>query len=77
MAIYPVFLGSKLTRSIGWWLLNERPTPSSGLIGFLQEWDTAARILEHLFLAYVRFVSSNLPACVTNSLFPGINNDWG
>ncbi|KIM26582.1 hypothetical protein M408DRAFT_58686, partial [Serendipita vermifera MAFF 305830] len=46
--------GDKLTRLIGWWLLSERPTPPSGLVGFLQEWDTAARILEHLFLAYVR-----------------------
>ena len=53
-----VFLsGSKLSRSIGWWLLSERLQPTNGLVGFVQEWDTAARILEHLFLAYLRSVS--------------------
>ncbi|KAG8808858.1 hypothetical protein FRC18_004823, partial [Serendipita sp. 400] len=46
--------GSKFTRLIGWWLLSERREPSQGLISFIQEWETAARILEHLFLAYIR-----------------------
>ncbi|KAG8833495.1 hypothetical protein FRC17_010607 [Serendipita sp. 399] len=46
--------GSKFTRLIGWWLLSGRREPSNGLVEFIQDWDTAARILEHLFLAYIR-----------------------
>ena len=48
------FSGSKLMRLIGWWLLSQRKPASNGLVGFIQEWETAARILEHIYLAYIR-----------------------
>jgi hypothetical protein len=49
-----LFSGNKLTRLVGWWLLSQRKPASNGLVGFIQEWETAARILEHIYLAYIR-----------------------
>jgi len=51
---YPSHSGSKLTRLVGWWLLSQRKPASNGLVGFIQEWEMAARILKHIYLAYIR-----------------------
>ncbi|KAG8929292.1 hypothetical protein FRC02_005780 [Tulasnella sp. 418] len=61
--------GSKLSKMIGWWLLSNRKIyPSGGTQGakndpyvwalFYDQWEKSARIMEHLFLAFIRDTST-------------------
>lgn len=48
--------GSRLTKLIGLWLLSGKRTKSSDdFTSFYARWDTTGRILEHLFLARIRY----------------------
>lgn len=48
--------GSKLSKVLAWWLVSARTVPQSnaGWREFYAEWEYASRVLEHLFLAFVR-----------------------
>jgi hypothetical protein len=49
--------GSKLSKFFGLWLLSSEPsTGCADWSAFYDRWDRAGRILEHLFLARIRFV---------------------
>ena len=53
--------GSKLSKFLGLWLLTcEDSTEGDGWRAFYDRWDRAGRILEHLFLAKIRFARSIL-----------------
>jgi hypothetical protein len=45
--------GSKFCKLLGYWLLSTR-TRKEDWKGFYDDWEAAGRILEHLFLAYLR-----------------------
>jgi hypothetical protein len=45
--------GSKFCKLLGYWLLSTR-VKRNGWKEFYDDWDAAGRILEHLFLAYLR-----------------------
>lgn len=48
--------GSKLSKFFGLWLLtSEHSTEGQDWSAFYERWDRAGRILEHLFLARIRF----------------------
>ena len=48
--------GSRLSKSLGLWLLTaERSLDGDDWTTFYDRWDRAGRILEHLFLARIRF----------------------
>ena len=50
--------GSKLSKLFGLWLLtSEQSTEGDDWSALYDRWDRAGRILEHLFLARIRFVS--------------------
>ena len=50
--------GSKLSKFFGLWLLTcENSTKDDDWSAFYDRWDRAGRIMEHLFLARMRFVS--------------------
>lgn len=52
--------GSKLTKFFGLWLLTTtRSQDSDDWSAFYSRWERAGRILEHVFLAYVRCVCSS------------------
>lgn len=48
--------GSKLAKVLAWWLVSARQVPqgSGSWREFYAEWVYSARVLEHLFLAFVR-----------------------
>jgi hypothetical protein len=51
--------GSKFSKLVGHWLLeNNRKAIADDWRGFYADWDKAGRILEHLFLARIRWVNS-------------------
>ena len=51
--------GSKLSKLFGLWLLSaKRSQDDDDWTSFYARWERAGRILEHLFLAYVRYVGS-------------------
>lgn len=55
--------GSKLSKLLGLWLLTpERSKPDYDFISFYNQWDKQGRILEHIFLSYIRFVLGPFPA---------------
>lgn len=45
--------GSKLSKTLGWWLLSNR-SQGSDWVTFYSEWETAGRVLEHILLAHIR-----------------------
>ncbi len=45
---------TKLSKVLSWWIISNRTWAGTGFGSFYVEWDRAARILEHVFLAYVR-----------------------
>ncbi|KZT37184.1 hypothetical protein SISSUDRAFT_988105, partial [Sistotremastrum suecicum HHB10207 ss-3] len=45
--------GSKLSKTLGWWLLSNR-SQGSNWATFYDEWETAGRVLEHILLAHIR-----------------------
>lgn len=62
--------GSKLSKLFGLWLLTcEDSTEGDDWRAFYDRWDRAGRILEHLFLAKIRFacVISNFVASLTTT----------
>ncbi|KAJ3976018.1 hypothetical protein EV361DRAFT_385424 [Lentinula raphanica] len=47
--------GSKLSKSLGLWLLtSERSTPGDDFLTFYAKWDKYGRMMEHLFLSHIR-----------------------
>lgn len=46
--------GSKLCKMLGYWLLSTRTVRDSEWTSFYQDWEAAGRIMEHIFLAYLR-----------------------
>ena len=53
--------GSKLSMILGLWLLtNQRVAVGEDWAAFYKRWERAGRMLEHLFLAHVRYVALSL-----------------
>lgn len=54
--------GSKLSKMFGFWLLlgGERTSLDDGWASFYQKWEKAGKILEHVFLARVRYYESTI-----------------
>lgn len=50
--------GSKLTKFLGYWVLigGKRTDEEDDWEKFYERWEAAGRVLEHVFLAYVRYV---------------------
>lgn len=56
---------TKLCKTLAWWIVSSRKwdhTDSDAWKSFYEAWDRSARILEHIMLAYLRFVKSLLLA---------------
>lgn len=52
--------GNKLSKALGWWLISPRNVVKEPQWpSFYSDWEAAARQFEHLFLAYIRYVSLN------------------
>ena len=66
--------GSKLSKVLGWWLLSTRDVPSdhSEWTKFYAEWETSARVLEHLFFAFLRWVVEHRVFARPNNIYSGI-----
>lgn len=65
--------GSKLSKLLGLWLLApERSTSDHhDFLSFYDQWERQGRILEHLFLSYIRFVFyPSLASCCVGALIP-------
>ncbi|KAF8331994.1 uncharacterized protein EI90DRAFT_3123081 [Cantharellus anzutake] len=45
---------TKLSKVLAWWIISNRTSPGMSFDNFYREWDRTARILEHVFLAYIR-----------------------
>ena len=45
---------TKLSKVLSWWIISNCTWAGTGFGSFYVEWDHAARILEHVFLVYVR-----------------------
>ncbi|KAF5380679.1 hypothetical protein D9757_007070 [Collybiopsis confluens] len=52
--------GSKLSKFLGFWLLSAERSSPNGFLSFYDRWDRQGRMLEHLFLSYIRQVSFSL-----------------
>ncbi|KZO97491.1 hypothetical protein CALVIDRAFT_597418 [Calocera viscosa TUFC12733] len=46
--------GSRLSKALAYWVIARRPAHLTNFAALYEHWDTASRIMEHLFLAFVR-----------------------
>lgn len=66
---------TKLSKVLAWWIISNRTWAGTGFGGFYVEWDCAARILEHVFLAYIRCEPLHITAATSdvNTISLGTN----
>ena len=54
------FFNTRLAKALAWWIVGQQAqvhgAAHESWDAFYGEWDKAARVLEHVFLAYLRFV---------------------
>ena len=69
------YSGSKLTKYFGFWLLTaRRAAETEDWISFYTRWETSGRMLEHLFLSWLRYALSIyvLPTRFADACTPGM-----